>query len=107
MKRPPRKPDAFFLRAEKVAYWYFRLNGFFQIDNFVVHPKKPGSQPTDADLIAVRFPYRGESLLDDPADVMLDDKQGLSSADARDFIFSAVGAMGVQMREKGHQEMLQ
>ena len=31
---------------EKVAYWYFRLNGFFQIENFIVHPKgRGGSAP--------------------------------------------------------------
>lgn len=44
------------LDPEKVAYWYFRLNGFFQIENFVVHPERRGSQRTDADLLAVRFP---------------------------------------------------
>jgi hypothetical protein len=32
---------------EKVAYWYFRLNGFFQIENFVVHPATSDSQRTD------------------------------------------------------------
>jgi hypothetical protein len=39
------------LHPEKVAYWYFRLNGFFQIENFVVHPRGRGSQRTDADLL--------------------------------------------------------
>jgi hypothetical protein len=33
------------LDPEKVAYWYFRLNGFFEIENFVVHP---GRQPHSA-----------------------------------------------------------
>jgi hypothetical protein len=36
------------LDAEKVAYWYFRLNGFLQIENFVVHPRGRGGQRTDA-----------------------------------------------------------
>ena len=36
-----------------MAYWYFRLNGFFQIENFVVHPESYGSQRTDADLLGV------------------------------------------------------
>jgi hypothetical protein len=66
------------LDAEKVAYWYFRLNGFLQIENFVVHPKGRGSQRTDADLLAVRFPYRDERLIDDPDDIMPDDEHGLS-----------------------------
>jgi hypothetical protein len=61
------------LLPEKVAYWYFRLNGFLQIENFVVHPGRKGSQRTDADLLAVRFPYRAEFLLDHP-NPMLDDE---------------------------------
>jgi hypothetical protein len=28
---------------EHCAYWYFRLNGFPQIENFVVHPGRRGS----------------------------------------------------------------
>ncbi len=63
---------------EKVAYWYFRLNGFFQIENFVVHPSGRGGQRTDADLLAVRFPHRAERLFDDPNDTMRDDEDALS-----------------------------
>jgi transposase len=65
------------LDPEKVAYWYFRLNGFFQIENFVVHPERNGSQRTDADLLAVRFPHRAERLFDNPNDIMADDQQRL------------------------------
>jgi hypothetical protein len=57
------------LDPEKVAYWYFRLNGFFQIENFVVHPARRGGQRTDADLLTVRFPHRAERLFDDPNDI--------------------------------------
>ena len=64
------------LDPEKVAYWYFRLNGFLQIENFVVHPGRRGSQRTDADLLAVRFPHRAEFLLDHP-DPMRDDENTL------------------------------
>ena len=52
------------LNSERVAYWYFRLNGFLQIENFVVHPGRKGSQRTDADLLGVRFPNRREFLFD-------------------------------------------
>lgn len=48
---------------EKVAYWFFRLNGCLTIENFIIHQEKRGqggSQRTDADLLAVRFPYRAE-----------------------------------------------
>jgi hypothetical protein len=60
--RAARLPER--LDPEKVAYWYFRLNGFLQIENFVVHPGRRGSQRTDADLLGVRFPHRAEFLLD-------------------------------------------
>ena len=62
------------LDPEKVAYWYFRLNGFLQIENFVVHPERRGGQRTDADLLAVRFPHRAERLFDSPNDIMTDDE---------------------------------
>lgn len=48
------------MKAECLAAWYFRLNGFFTITNFVLHPSRRGSQRTDADIVGVRFPYRSE-----------------------------------------------
>lgn len=53
------------ISSERLAYWYFRLNGFLTIQNFVVHPDWTAPQCTDIDLLAVRFPYRAE-LLKDP-----------------------------------------
>jgi hypothetical protein len=79
------------LNPEKVAYWYFRLNGFFQIENFVVHPTRRGGQRTDADLLAVRFPHRAERLFDDPNDIMADDELGLAlSRDRIDVVIAEV-----------------
>jgi hypothetical protein len=79
------------LLPEKVAYWYFRLNGFFQMENFVVHPARRGSQRTDADLLAVRFPYRAERLFDNPYDIMADDDKGLAlSGDLIDIVIAEV-----------------
>jgi hypothetical protein len=79
------------LDPEKVAYWYFRLNGFFQIENFVVHPERRGGQRTDADLLAVRFPFRAERLFDDPNDIMADDVQRLAlSGDLIDVVIAEV-----------------
>ena len=49
------------LDPEKVAYWYFRLNGFLQIENFVVHPERRGSQRTD-DLLRFRHSFRRQPL---------------------------------------------
>jgi hypothetical protein len=79
------------LEPEKVAYWYFRLNGFFQIENFVVHPTGRGAQRTDADLLAVRFPFRAERLIDDSNDIMADDDQRLAlSRDRIDIVMTEV-----------------
>jgi hypothetical protein len=71
--------NATWLAPEKVAYWYFRLNGFFQLESFVIHPAQRGAQETDADLLAVRFPFRAERLIDNPKDVMPDDNRWLTS----------------------------
>lgn len=79
------------LDPEKVAYWYFRLNGFLQIENFVVHPGRQGAQRTDADLLAVRFPFRAERLFDDPNDIMADDMDRLAlSGDLIDIVIAEV-----------------
>jgi hypothetical protein len=49
--------------AEDVASWYFRLNGFLSIPGFVVHPDEQRMHPlTEADLMAVRFPYSREII---------------------------------------------
>jgi|SRR5712671_2154316 len=48
------------MNAEQLAAWYFRLNGFFTITNFVLHPSRRGAQRTDADIAGIRFPYRSE-----------------------------------------------
>lgn len=51
-------------RAEEVANWYFRLNGFLQIPGFVLHSEVPRQQISDADILGVRFPYSHELLHD-------------------------------------------
>jgi len=50
------------ISAQDTAYWYFRLNRFLTIPNFVVHPDVGNRQETDVDVLGVRFPYRGENL---------------------------------------------
>lgn len=59
-------------RAEDVASWFFRLNGFMSIPSFIVHldssqarysaEGEPIPARTEADLIAVRFPYSRERI---------------------------------------------
>jgi len=60
----PKEVSLSSFNPERVAYWYFRLNGFLQIENFVVHPENRGSQRTDADLLGVRFRHRAERAFD-------------------------------------------
>lgn len=48
---------------ERLAYWYFRLNGFLTIENFIVHPDEGRDQRTDADLLAIRFKHRKENIV--------------------------------------------
>jgi hypothetical protein len=48
------------MRPEDLALWYFRLNGFFTITNFVLHPERRGAQRTEADIVGVRLPHRNE-----------------------------------------------
>jgi hypothetical protein len=91
MRRPSVRPVLDRLNPERVAYWYFRLNGFLQIENFVVHPERRGGQRTDADLLGVRFPFRAERLFDDPNDIMADDAQNLRlSGDLIDMVIAEV-----------------
>mgnify|MGYP005861139709 CR=1 FL=1 len=41
--------------AEEIAYWYFRLNGFFLIDNYVSHKSETNTNSyADNDIIGVR-----------------------------------------------------
>ena len=91
--RSPNQPRPFRMDPEKVAYWYLRLNGFLQIEDFYVHPGGRGSARTDADLLAVRFPHRAERLYDDPNDIMQDDYAGLAlSSDQIDVVIAEVKA---------------
>jgi hypothetical protein len=49
--------------GESLAYWYFRLNGFLPLTNFVLHrPDFPHRHNADCDLLAVRFPFVFEEI---------------------------------------------
>ncbi|MEI7988650.1 MAG: hypothetical protein WCI88_06395 [Chloroflexota bacterium] len=50
------------INPEDIACWFFRINGCSTIPNFIVHPDRRGSQRTDVDVLAVRFPFRAELL---------------------------------------------
>lgn len=87
---PPAKNSIEQLDPEKVAYWYFRLNGFLQTENFIVHPSGRGGQRTDADLLGVRFPHREEFLFDDQ-EPMRDDVETLDlSSDVVEIVIAEI-----------------
>ena len=73
---------------ERIAYWFFRLNGCFIIDNFLVHHYQRGLEGTDVDILAMRFPYRRElassPLLTAPP---MEDHSLFESADERTHIY--------------------
>lgn len=49
--------------GEELAYWYLRLNGFFLIDDFVLHNADlVSSQNADADVIGIRNPFTIERI---------------------------------------------
>lgn len=48
--------------GETIAYWYFRLNGFFPLMNFVVHRHDDVHEDREIDLLAVRFPHVTEAV---------------------------------------------
>jgi len=48
--------------GEEIAYWYLRFNGFFLIDNFVVHKSDNVEYSSDVDLLALRLPYVYEKV---------------------------------------------
>lgn len=55
--------------GESLAYWYFRLNGFLLLSNFVLHrPDAPRRHNADSDLLAVRFPNVFERIGGQPDD---------------------------------------
>ena len=55
--------------GESLAYWYFRLNGFLPLANFVLHRLNARRQHNaDSDLLAVRFPHVFEEIGGQPDD---------------------------------------
>jgi hypothetical protein len=73
------------INAEKIAYWYFRLNGFMTMQNFVVHDSSAAglSQKTDADIYGVRFPFRSELDMPDDGDFRQTPKRFFAIAEVK------------------------
>jgi len=52
--------SAFYITAEQLGYWFFRLNGCLVLDSFLIHHERRGNEGTDVDILGVRFPHRCE-----------------------------------------------
>src|SRR4051794_19776677 len=48
--------------GETNTYWYLRLNGFFLINNFVVHRAEGVDYSSDIDILGLRLPYVFEEV---------------------------------------------
>lgn len=48
------------IKAEDLAHWYLRLNGFLTTTNFIIHSIRRGQTKTEIDIIGIRFPNRIE-----------------------------------------------
>lgn len=49
------------ISSEQLAYWYFRLNGFFGNENFIIHNALgDANHATEVDYIGMRFKHRKE-----------------------------------------------
>jgi hypothetical protein len=79
--------DSPVINPEEIAYWFFRLNGCLTIVNFVVHPDLEGRQRTEVDILAVRFPYRGELITSGEA---MRDHKVFKSSDLIDIVIAEV-----------------
>jgi hypothetical protein len=64
------------ISSERLAYWYFRLNGFFGNDNFIIHEAQANpNHATEIDYIGVRFKHRKELYDARTGEYMKDDEQ--------------------------------
>ena len=55
--------------AEEIAYWYYRLNHFFILQNFVMHQVEERERKrisAEIDILAIKPPYATESIPTDP-----------------------------------------
>ena len=74
---------------EELATLYFRLNGYFTLPNFVLHGR--GSQRTEADVLAVRFPFSKEFESPDSQDgQMVDDSKLILNNGKIDLVIAEV-----------------
>jgi hypothetical protein len=60
--KPPLKKEIHF-SCEKIANLFFRLNGCFLLENFLIQNETRADEGAGVEILSVRFPYRQELLL--------------------------------------------
>lgn len=64
------------IKTDRLAYWYFRLNGFLGIENFIIHQGlNRRNHFTDIDYLGVRFCHRKELYNSQHKSYLEDDSQ--------------------------------
>lgn len=48
--------------AEELVFWYLRFNGFFMLENYVLHRNSERKKTFEGDLMASRFPNVYEKI---------------------------------------------
>lgn len=62
------------INTERLAYWYFRLNGFLGNESYIIHRQRNSpNHATDIDYVGVRFMHRKE-LYENKDNWMKDDE---------------------------------
>jgi hypothetical protein len=84
-------------RAEILAAWYMRFNGFFIVRNFIIHDaglfKQAGGQLSEADFLAIRMPYEHEVIKGDRNDIFVQKHKALApNSGVFDFVIGEVSS---------------
>jgi len=86
---------------EKLVALYLRLNGYFIVDNFILHRERSG-QMTEVDVFGVRFPHQVEKLGE--TEMLNDPKLVDPDQDWVDVVFAEVKSGSPKVNEPWHQQ---
>jgi hypothetical protein len=83
-------------RAEILATWYMRFNGFFVVPNFIIHDaglyKQVGGQLSEADLLAIRLPYEHEIIRGNDFEINVQNHHCLDITNRMEFVIAEISS---------------
>jgi hypothetical protein len=86
----------FSMRAEILATWYMRFNGFFVVPNFIIHDaglfKQVGGQLSEADLLAIRMPYEHERIRGKDFEIFVQNHSPLDLSNKLEFVIAEISS---------------